>query len=91
MSLLLSFLPLSPPMLIRQPVDPTTYGFRLSVARAQPQYPGAGGGQGNSVADGYENGFRPVSRAQNGGDRFTLVRQRRTVSLAVPWAIRTGR
>jgi hypothetical protein len=36
------------------------------------------------MADGYENGFRPVSGSQNGADRFTLVRQKRIVSPAVP-------
>lgn len=55
----LTFLPLSP-YTIRQLVG-LTYGFRLAVTGAQPQYPRAGGGQGNSVTDGYENGFGPVS------------------------------
>jgi hypothetical protein len=69
--------------MIRQLVG-LTYRFRQPVARAQPQYPRAGGGQRNSVTDGYENGFRPVSGSQNGADRFTLVLQKGIVSPAVP-------
>jgi hypothetical protein len=55
----LTLLPLSP-YTIRQLVG-LTYRFRLPVTRAQPQYQRAGGGQGDSVTDGYENGFGPVS------------------------------
>jgi hypothetical protein len=52
-----------------------TCRFRLPVTTGQPQYPRAGAGQGNLVADGYEDGLPPILSSQEGADRFTLVRQ----------------
>jgi hypothetical protein len=61
-----------------------TYRFRLPVTRGQPQYPRAGAGQGNAVADGYEDRLPPILSSQDGTDRFTLVRQGRTIAPSVP-------
>src|SRR6516225_1832602 len=59
--------------MICEPVG-LTYRFRLRVTRGQPQYPCAGAGQGNSLADGYEDGLPPILSSPDGADRFTLVR-----------------
>jgi hypothetical protein len=59
--------------------------FRQSVERGQPQYLGASGGKGNSVADRYKNRFRSFLSSQDGTDRFTFVRQESIVSPPVPW------
>jgi hypothetical protein len=75
-----------PPALSHMICEPVglTNRFRLPVTRGQPQYPRAGAGQGNSVADGYEDGLPPILSSQDGADRFTLVRQERTIAPAVP-------
>ena len=59
--------------------------FRQSVETGKPQYLGASGGKGNSVADRYKNRFRSVLSSQDGTDRFTLVRQESIASPPVPW------
>jgi hypothetical protein len=47
--------------------------FRQSVGRGQPQDPGARGSHGNSVPDGYKDGFGPVLGSQDATDGFALA------------------
>ena len=75
---------LSVPDMICEPIG-LPDRFRQAVKSGQPQYLGASGGQGKSVADRYNNRFRSVLSSQDGTDRFTFVRQESIVSSPVPW------